>query len=208
MGKLVPKQFLLLKQKPVLLHTLDVFLKAFDDMQIILVVASEYVNDAKTISRSSVSPKKITITVGGETRFHSVKNGLAHVPEDAVVFVHDGVRCLLSEKLIMRCYYAALEKGNAIPSVRPVDSLRVETHNGNVVIDRDKVHIIQTPQTFDSKILKAAFMQGYQESFTDEATVVEEMGERINLVEGEENNIKITRPIDLVIAESILSERL
>jgi len=207
MGKQVPKQFLLLQEKPILLHTLDVFLKTFGDVEIILVVANEYIEDARAISQSALDPNRIAITTGGDTRFQSVKNGLDLVSEDSIVFVHDGVRCLVTEKLIRACFTAAVEKGNAVPSINPVDSIRVETHNGNVVINRDKVHIVQTPQTFRSKILKAAFEQEYQDSFTDEATVVEMTGEKINLIEGEINNIKITRPIDLVIAENILSER-
>jgi 2-C-methyl-D-erythritol 4-phosphate cytidylyltransferase len=207
MGNAVPKQFLSLNEKPVLLHTLDVFLKAYDDLEIILVVADGYLNEAETISRSTIDVGRIKIIIGGDTRFHSVKNGMGHIVQESIVFVHDGVRCLVTEKLIHRCYMETMEKGNAIPSIRPVDSMRVETHHGNVIIDRDKVHIIQTPQTFKSNILKAAFMQEYQESFTDEATVAEMMGEKINLVEGEANNIKITRPVDLVIAERILAER-
>jgi 2-C-methyl-D-erythritol 4-phosphate cytidylyltransferase len=205
MGKAMPKQFLLLNEKPVLLHTLDTFLNAFDDLEIILVVAGEYIADAETISQSASDSKRIKITTGGDTRFHSVKNGLEHVVEESIVFVHDGVRCLITEKLIHRCFDAAMEKGNAVPAIKPVDSMRVETHHGNVIIDRDKVHIIQTPQTFKSQIIKAAFEQDYHESFTDEATVIEIMGEQINLIEGETNNIKITQPIDLMIAERILA---
>jgi 2-C-methyl-D-erythritol 4-phosphate cytidylyltransferase len=207
MGKSVPKQFLLLNEKPVLLHTLNVFLKAFDDMEIILVVADEYASTAGMIVKSASDEKRIKITTGGDTRFHSVKNGLKYVEDESIVFVHDGVRCLVTEKLIARCYEEAIAKGNAIPAVKPVDSMRVETHHGNVIIDRDKVHIIQTPQTFKSKILKEAFLLEYDEAFTDEATVAEMMGEKINLIEGESNNIKITQPIDLVIAERILEER-
>jgi len=207
MGKGVPKQFLFLNEKPVLLHTLDTFLKAFDDIEIILVVADEHIETAEAIAKSASDKKRIKITTGGDTRFHSVKKGLVHVEDDSVVFVHDGVRCLITEKLIVRCYEEALANGNAIPAVKPVDSMRVETHHGNVIIDREKVHIIQTPQTFRSNIIKAAFEQDYDESFTDEATVAEMMGEKINLIEGESSNIKITKPIDLVIAERILEER-
>jgi 2-C-methyl-D-erythritol 4-phosphate cytidylyltransferase len=207
MGTDTPKQFLLLKEKPVLWYTLNAFLKAFNDIEIILVVAKEYVYTAEGIAKSTFGSDRIIIAVGGETRFDSVKNGLKHVDENSIVFVHDGVRCLVTEKLIRRCYEIAMEKGNAIPSIRSVDSIRVETHHGNAVIDRDKIHIIQTPQTFKSQIIKAAFNQAYDESFTDEASVVEMMGEKINLVEGEASNIKITQPIDLMIAERVLEER-
>jgi 2-C-methyl-D-erythritol 4-phosphate cytidylyltransferase len=204
MGNDTPKQFLLLKGKPVLWYTLNTFLKAFDDVEIILVVAKEFINTAETIATSTFDANRIKIISGGDTRFHSVRNGLGFVDDDSIVFIHDGVRCLVTDKLIQRCYETAIEKDNAIPSVRSVDSIRVETHHGNAIIDRDKIHIIQTPQTFKSSIIKAAFQQAYDESFTDEASVAEMMGEKINLVEGEANNIKITLPIDLLIAEKIL----
>ena len=205
MGSDTPKQFLLLKDKPVLWYTLNSFLNTFDDIEIILVVAREFFDTAETIAKSTLDANRIKITSGGDTRFHSVKNGLSLVDDDSIVFIHDGVRCLITEKLILRCYETAMEKGNAIPSVRPIDSIRVETHHGNAIIDRDKIHIIQTPQTFKSHIIKAAFEQVYDESFTDEASVAEMMGEKINLVEGETTNIKITQPIDLVIAERLVS---
>ena len=205
MGADVPKQFLLLKDKPVLWHTLNAFLNAFRDTEIILVVANEYVYTAEGIAKSTIDANRIIITVGGETRFDSVKNGLKHVNEKSIVFVHDGVRCLVSEKLIHRCYDEAVEKGNAVPAVKAIDSLRIETIDGNEIIDRNKIRIIQTPQTFKSELIKTAFEQAYSESFTDEASVVERMGAKINLVEGEATNIKITTPIDLVIAEKLVS---
>ena len=206
MGSDMPKQFLLLKDKPVLWHTLNVFLKAFSDMEIILVVAKEFIDTAEAIAKSTIDASRIKTVSGGDTRFHSVKNGLAHVNDESIVFVHDGVRCLVTEKLIKRCYEEAMEKGNAVPSTKPVDSIRVETHHGNAIIDRDKIHIIQTPQTFKSHIIKAAFEQAYDETFTDEASVAEMMGEKITLIDGEATNIKITQPIDLAIAEKILEQ--
>ncbi len=203
----VPKQFLLLRNKPVLWYTLNVFLQAYENLEIILVLAEEYFGTGEDIIQSTHSPHRIKITKGGETRFHSVKNGLTHVPGDAIVFVHDGVRCLVTERLIRHCYEMTLREGNAIPSTGPIDSTRIETANGNEMVDRNKVHLIQTPQTFYSNILKAAFEQDYLESFTDEASVAERYGVKINLVEGETDNIKITRPTDLIIAEKILEER-
>jgi len=207
MGKSLPKQFLLLNEKPLLLYTLQTFLNAFSDLRVILVVSSSYISQAEAIVKSTGNESRISITPGGDTRFHSVQNGLKLAGDDAIVFVHDAVRCLVTEDLIRRCYAAALELGNAIPTIKPADSLRVETHSGNSVIDRSRVHIVQTPQTFRAAILKAAFSRDYEESFTDEATVVELMGERINLIEGEPGNIKITTPTDLLIAASILAER-
>jgi 2-C-methyl-D-erythritol 4-phosphate cytidylyltransferase len=207
MNNSVPKQFLLLNNKTVLWHSLNAFLEAYDDLEIILVLAKDFFEKGNVIVQSTISPQRIKIVEGGETRFHSVKNGLEKVINDSIVFVHDGVRCLITKALIHNCYKVALKKGNAIPSVGAVDSVRIETADGNKIVDRNTVHIIQTPQTFLSDVLKKAFEQDYNNSFTDEASVVEKSGIKINLIEGEISNIKITQPIDLVIAEKILQER-
>ncbi|MBS1914839.1 MAG: 2-C-methyl-D-erythritol 4-phosphate cytidylyltransferase [Bacteroidetes bacterium] len=207
MGNAIPKQFLLINHKPILWYTLNTFLDAYDDMQIILVLHKDHLDKGKEIVDSFHASDRITITSGGETRFHSVKNGLQFVTNPSVVFVHDGVRCLASAALIHHCYEEAVKKGNAIPSVKPVDSLRIENSDGNTIVDRSKIHIIQTPQTFQSAIIKPAFDQPYQTYFTDEASVVEKTGVKINLIEGELTNIKITQPIDLVIAETLLGIR-
>lgn len=206
MGTTTPKQFLQLQGKALLWYTLQSFLQAFDDLQIILVLPKDnregidIVNDLHAANRT-------VITEGGETRFHSVQNGLLLVTEPSVVFVHDGVRCLVSKELIARCYTQALEKGSAIPAITATDSIRIIDGETSTVADRNNVRIIQTPQTFLSTILLPAFKAGYTESFTDEATVVEASGQKIFLIEGDHQNIKITRPVDLVIAESILAER-
>jgi 2-C-methyl-D-erythritol 4-phosphate cytidylyltransferase len=203
MGGDVPKQFQLLKGKPVLWHTLKAFTEAYDDMQIILVLPENNIDKGEQIIKEFPS-HQISITGGGDTRFQSVKNGLKFVENESIVFVHDGVRCLVSSQLIYRCEKAALEKGNAIPAIYATDTIRIETSSGNELIDRHRVHIIQTPQTFLSNIIKPAFEQAYQETFTDDAAVVEKTGVKINLIEGEATNIKITKPIDLIIAEKIL----
>jgi 2-C-methyl-D-erythritol 4-phosphate cytidylyltransferase len=207
MGTTIPKQFLPLRGKPVLWHTLTAFLNSFTDMQIVLVLPEEHTDTGLDIIRSTYDPDRIWVTTGGETRFHSVKNGLDHIRKQAVVFVHDGVRCLVTPELIRSCYHAAIENGNAVPAISAVDTIRIETVNGNETIDRARVRIIQTPQTFYSDLIKAAFEQDYSEAFTDEAGVVERLGVKINLIEGEATNIKITRPVDLVIAEKIIEER-
>jgi len=208
MGTSTPKQFLLLHDKPVLWYTLTAFLTAFDDLEIVLVLPKEYVDEGKLLAKSTGSPKRIKLVTGGETRFHSVKNGLALVPADAIVFVHDGVRCLLTKELIHRCYNMALEKGNAVPAVSSVDSIRLEENGQNRIVDRNKIKIIQTPQTFQGNILKKAFEQDYRESFTDEASVVEQYGIKINLVEGEELNFKMTKALDILVAEQILKRKI
>ena len=207
MGTQVPKQFLELRGKPLLWYTISAFLEAFADMEVILVVPEAHVHRGVDIIQTTMDPKRIWVMPGGETRFHSVKKGLGHIQEQSIVFVHDGVRCLLTPDLIRRCYSTAIEKGNAIPSIAAVDTIRIENVSGNTLIDRGKVRMIQTPQTFYVDIIKAAFEQDYEESFTDEASVVERLGIKIHLVEGETTNIKITKPIDILIAEKILEER-
>ena len=207
MGTNMPKQFLPLRGQPVLWYTLTAFLEAFSDLEIILVLPEAHIQTGQEILRSTQDPDRVWMAIGGPTRFHSVKNGLAHIHQHSIVFVHDGVRCLLTPDLVRRCYEKAQQLGNAIPAVPAVDTIRVENFNGNSQIDRNKVRIIQTPQTFYSDIIKAAFEQEYEEEFTDEASVVERLGVKINLVEGEATNIKITQPVDILIAERILEER-
>lgn len=204
MGGDLPKQFLLVNGKAVLWYTLHTFLHAYEDMQVILVLHEQYLEAGKTIVQSLDAEDRVVITTGGETRFHSVKNGLQFVQQPSIVFVHDAVRFLVSERLIHACYEEAVKHGNAVPSVRPVDSLRMEMDDGNKMLDRNKVHLIQTPQTFSSDLIWKAFQQEYHASFTDEATVVESTGVKINLIEGETNNMKITRPADLQLAEQII----
>ena len=208
MGSAIPKQFLLLNDKPVLYYTLKAFLEAYNDLQLILVFPEEYQDIGKEIIDAYFDYSRIQVTFGGDTRFHSVQNGLKLVNGEAIVFVHDAVRCLVSIELIHRCYENTLHMGSAVPVVRAKDSVRMlnEEGNDNEVLDRNKVVFVKTPQTFHSKILLPAFEIDYKERFTDEATVVEAFGLKISLVEGEENNIKITRPVDLQIAGALLEE--
>lgn len=205
MGGALPKQFMLLKDKPVLYYTLKVFLETYNDLQVILVLPVEYTDMGQEIIDAYFDKDRIRITAGGDTRFQSVKNGLQLVEGEAIIFVHDGVRCLLSKELIHACYTKAVETGSAIPVITSKDSVRLLTEEGNDAIDRNKVKLVQTPQTFHSKILLPAFQIDYKDKFTDEATVVEAYGLKVSLVEGEEVNIKITWPVDLLIAESLLS---
>ncbi len=206
MGNTTPKQFLLLHDKPVLYYTVKTFLEAYEDLQIILVLPEDHTDMGREIIDAWFDYTRIQITAGGESRFHSVQNGLRLVKEDSIVFVHDGVRCLLTTELIHRCYEKALENGSAIPVINTRDSIRILTEEDNEAIDRSKIVLVQTPQTFHSKLLLAAFEIDFKERFTDEATVVEAYGLKIKLVAGEENNIKITRPVDLLLAEQILNE--
>jgi len=207
MGDAIPKQFLLINSKPVLYYTLRTFLNAFADIQLILVLPVDYTDMGQEIIDAYFDKDRIRITAGGETRFQSVKNGLQLIEDDSIIFVHDGVRCLLTENLIHHCYASAVETGTAIPVINSKDSVRIVHEDGNDAIDRNKVMLIQTPQTFHSKILLPAFKIDYKEKFTDEATVVEAYGLKVTLVDGEEDNIKITKPTDLLIAEKIINER-
>jgi len=205
MNNTTPKQFLLLKGKPVLYYTIHSFLQTYDDLQIILVLPEEHVAAGQEIIDAFFDYSRIQIIIGGRTRFHSVQNGLQLVNEEGIVFVHDAVRCMVSVDLIRRCYDAAMETGSAIPVIDSKDSVRIITEDGNEALERNNVKLVQTPQTFHSKILLPAYQIDYKDKFTDEATVVEAFGLKVQLVKGEENNFKITRPVDLVIAEHLLS---
>jgi 2-C-methyl-D-erythritol 4-phosphate cytidylyltransferase len=205
MNSTIPKQFLLLNGKPILYYTIDTFLKSYDDINIILVLPEEYIAAGQEIIDAFFDYSRIKITVGGRTRFHSVQNGLQMITEESIIFVHDGVRCLLTKELIQRCYTAAVENGTAIPVITSKDSVRLITQASNEVIDRAKIRLVQTPQTFHSKILLPAFNIDFKDKFTDEATVVEAFGIKVNLIEGEEYNTKITTAFDLLVAEKMLA---
>ena len=208
MNNEIPKQFLLLKNKPVLYYSIKAFLDAYEDMEVILVLPEEHIGKGQEIIDGYFVASKFRITAGGRTRFHSVQNGLSLIKEEeAIIFVHDGVRCLITGTLIKKCYEAAIESGTAVPVIDCRDSVRMLTENGNKILDRSKVRLVQTPQTFHSKILLPAFKIDYKDQFTDEATVVEAYGLKVNLIEGEINNIKITTPADLFIAEHILDAK-
>ena len=206
MGNHLPKQFMLLKDKPVLYYSLKAFLDAYEDMEIILVLPVDYTDMGQEIIDAFFDKDRVRITAGGDTRFQSVKNGLALVEEESIIFVHDGVRCLITKDLIQRCYEEAHKTGSAIPVVPSKDSVRLITEEGNDAIDRNNVMLVQTPQTFHSKILIPAYQIDYKDRFTDEATVAEAFGLKVALIPGEEYNIKITRPVDLLVAERILDE--
>jgi 2-C-methyl-D-erythritol 4-phosphate cytidylyltransferase len=207
MGGDVPKQFRIIRGRPLLAYTLQTFLAAYEDLEVILVLPEAHVATGQRIVDSFPDRSRIRITAGGDTRFHSVQNGLALIEMESIVFVHDAVRCLVSINLVKRCYDAAVEHGSAIPVINSTDSLRILRGNENETIARTFVKQVQTPQTFQSKILLPAFLTAYRETFTDEATVIEAAGGKVHLVEGEETNIKITRPVDLLIAEQMMLER-
>jgi 2-C-methyl-D-erythritol 4-phosphate cytidylyltransferase len=205
MGSEIPKQFLLINEKPLIYYSIKAFFDAFDDIQIIVVLPKEHFTYTTLIQ--SFFTKEIQFVVGGNTRFNSVKNGLAAIEKDGVVFVHDAVRCLLSPNLIKTCFNTCLAKGNAIPVIDCVDSMRQVNEETNSIIDRASLKVVQTPQTFFVKDLQLAFSMPYQPNFTDEASVAEAANQTIHLCEGESYNLKITTPIDYVVAENILNKK-
>ena len=207
MGTALPKQFLAIEGKSILLHTIDQFVSAFSDINFVIVLPADYIHEGQNLIAASGLSQSFQFVAGGDTRFQSVKNGLAQADPASIVFVHDAVRCLLTPDLIQRCYQQAVEKGSAIPAVSSTDTIRIKEGTKHHVVDRTNVMMIQTPQTFNAALLKKAFDQAYQPSFTDEANVLEASGKEVYLIEGEYENIKITRPLDLAIAEYILAKR-
>jgi len=208
MGSITPKQFLNVLGKPLLHHTLRAFIEAFADVHIILVLPADNLAAGEELARQSGATHPVRVTAGGTSRFLSVKAGLQFVEPDSITLVHDGVRCLVTPALIRHCCQVAIEKGNAIPAISSTDSMRMEINGYYEQVDRNTLKLIQTPQAFKSELLKAAYDNAAGGDFTDESGVTEAWGVRINLVEGESENIKITRPVDLPLAELILKTRL
>jgi 2-C-methyl-D-erythritol 4-phosphate cytidylyltransferase len=205
MGTAVPKQFLLLKGKPLLCWTIDAFHAYDKEMPIIVVLPEAQIPIWKSlcIGHGFLTPHEVV--AGGAERHHSVKNGLATVQHDGLVAVHDGVRPLVSKELIARCFDAAEQHGAAIPVTPITSSVRERDGATNRAVDRTRLVAVQTPQCFRMDLLRKAFEQPYDPSFTDEATMVERIGATITLVEGDERNIKVTTPMDMKVAEVLLS---
>ncbi|TBH73606.1 2-C-methyl-D-erythritol 4-phosphate cytidylyltransferase [Aquirufa nivalisilvae] len=210
MKSAVPKQFLLLQGKPILFHTLLQFKKAFADIELILVLPQNQFSTWHLLCQEH--PEILQqcphhLVEGGATRFHSSQQGIQAIQENqqALVAIHDGVRPLVSITCIQQAYQHAEEHGNAVLAVSSKDSIRQWDNNENVYLplDRTQIKLIQTPQIFEFSLLKRAFQQEYQDSFTDDASVVELLGIDIHLVEGNYSNIKITTPEDLLIAEAL-----
>jgi 2-C-methyl-D-erythritol 4-phosphate cytidylyltransferase len=202
-----PKQFLSLEGHSILERTIQTFLKSYEDLQLVLVLPADHLEEGRTMTQSLNEEGRIRYVVGGETRFQSVQNGLRTIQDTSIVFVHDAVRCLLSMDLIHRCHDQALQLGSAVPAIEATDSIRVVENELNRAIPRSQVRLIQTPQTFRSDILLPAYETSYQTSFTDEASVVEAAGGEVHLINGEMQNIKITSPLDLLVAAEYLKAR-
>jgi 2-C-methyl-D-erythritol 4-phosphate cytidylyltransferase len=205
MGSAIPKQFLELAGKPVLMRTAERFYAFDPSIRIIIVLPRDqfaYWNELIILHSFNL---KHLLAEGGSSRFESVRNGLALVEDDSLVAIHDGVRPLVSSATIGNCFEAAAEYGNAIPSVNPADSVRLLTEAGNMPVNRQFLRLIQTPQVFNSRLIRRAYTTEFNPEFTDDAMVLESTGEYIRLVEGNRENIKITNPEDLIIAETLFS---
>ena len=208
MGADVPKQFLPLQGRPVLMHTIDVFRRACAGIHIILVLPREQQAYWTQLCKEHGYDVPMQVADGGETRFHSVLNGLAKIPDDAqaLVGVHDGVRPFVSAETIERCFETASKSKAAVPVVPVVETVRqLLPDGGSKTVNRDLYKLVQTPQTFDVQMLKRAYGQAYDPLFTDDASVVEAMGVSVELVEGNRENIKLTNPADLRLAEGMMS---
>lgn len=204
MGSELPKQFLPIGGKPVLMRTIEAFYAYNPEIRIVLVLPCSqqaYWAELCRLYRFSIPHH---IANGGETRFHSVKNGLAFVSTPGLVGVHDGVRPFVSREVIARCYALAAEKKAVIPVTDVVETVRRLTGEKSETVNRDKYKLVQTPQVFDAELLKQAYRQPYTPHFTDDASVVEALGEPVCLTEGNRENIKITTPFDLKIAAALL----
>ncbi len=204
LGGPVPKQFQTAKGRPLLMWTIEAFHRFDPEMALIVVLPKEHFDIWRALCLGHRFFIEHEVVAGGEQRWHSVKAGLEKVEGDGLVAVHDGVRPLVSAKLIERCFAAADEKAAAIPVVPVVPSIRETTAEGSQALDRSKLLAVQTPQCFHTDLLRKAFEQPYDTAFTDEATLVERMGVKVALVEGEENNIKVTTTIDMRLVELVL----
>ncbi len=201
-----PKQFALLHGKPVMVYALEKFLQFDPAIEIIIALRPEYAMEFETICRNFKLPE-VAVVNGGETRFHSVKNALEKIkPGVSVVAVHDAARPLVSLQTIQNTFSAADKSGAAIPAVEITESLRQVDSIGSNAVNRKDYRIVQTPQCFKKEILLAAYDQNYVSEFTDDATVVEAAGNKIQLTQGNIENIKITYPQDLVLAAALLNE--
>lgn len=201
MGGDIPKQFISVGGKPLLRHTIEKFLSLSFPVGIIVVVNQEKKEYWKKYCQDYDFMERYAIPSGGITRFHSVQNALQYLPDDSVVAVHDGVRPFVTKEFLEEMFRQGEELGNAIPAIAPVETVREVSGPESYILRRDDIRLVQTPQVFRSEVIKAAYKLPYDPKFTDDASVAEAAGYRINLVDGLKYNIKITTPEDLEIAK-------
>ena len=203
----VPKQFIEIGKLPILMHTISAFYNYDCEINIVLALPKEHIEFWKNLCSKHNFNINHKIVEGGETRFNSVQNALISIENIGLVAIHDAVRPFISSDLISRCFDTAEKLGNAIPAVEIVESVREISEFENITIDRNKLRAIQTPQTFKTEIIKLAFEKATHNKFTDDASVLENIGEKINLIEGEKNNIKITTQQDLNFSNYLLNNK-
>ncbi len=208
MGAKLPKQFIEIAGYPILMHTLQKFALCQSSVEIILVLAEKEIDTWKKLSAKHNFQISHQIAQGGSTRIHSVKNGLAKIQEEeSLVAIHDGVRPLVEPALIEQSYAVAAIHGNAIASVPLKDSIRQVSQTGSQALDRTQYRLIQTPQTFRTSLIRKAYHQlDEQQALTDDASVAEQAGQSIHLIDGDYRNIKITTPEDLLVAQALVAE--
>ncbi|MFA7081620.1 MAG: 2-C-methyl-D-erythritol 4-phosphate cytidylyltransferase [Bacteroidales bacterium] len=210
-GSEIPKQFLPIGGKPILIRTIEKIRQAISDIKIILVLPKEYKDYWQLLCSEYGFSIEHKIVDSGDERFFSVKNGIDAIEdENAIIGVHDGVRPFVGLEVVRECMLVAEKLGTAIPAIKPLETVRLgrtenSTHKSSS-FDRNEVFLVQTPQCFDSKMLKKAYSQSFDKSFTDDASVVEKLGYGINLVKGNRENIKITNPLDIIYAEILIDE--
>ena len=205
MGGPQPKQFLELAGRPVLMHTLEAFDRWDASARFIVVLPEDQIDTWKRLCEAHVFGRIHRVVAGGETRFHSVRNGLGAVASNGLIAVHDGVRPLVAPSVIAACFAAAADGGAAVPVVPVVESVReVDADGGSRPVDRARLRVVQTPQVFRADVLRAAYCLPYDPRFTDDASVVEASGVAVRLVPGNRENIKLTTPMDLLLAEQLM----
>ena len=205
MGGPQPKQFLELAGRPVLMHTLETFDRWDASARLIVVLPEDQIDTWKRLCEAHVFGRIHRVVAGGETRFHSVRNGLGAVASNGLIAVHDGVRPLVAPSVIAACFAAAADGGAAVPVVPVVESVReVDADGGSRPVDRTRLRVVQTPQVFRADVLRAAYCLPYDPRFTDDASVVEASGVAVRLVPGNRENIKLTTPMDLLLAEQLM----
>lgn len=205
MGGPQPKQFLELAGRPVLMHTLEAFDRWDASARFIVVLPEDQIDTWKRLCEAHVFGRIHRVVAGGETRFHSVRNGLGAVASNGLIAVHDGVRPLVAPSVIAACFAAAADGGAAVPVVPVVESVReVDADGGSRPVDRTRLRVVQTPQVFRADVLRAAYCLPYDPRFTDDASVVEASGVAVRLVPGNRENIKLTTPMDLLLAEQLM----
>lgn len=205
MGGPQPKQFLELAGRPVLMHTLEAFDRWDASARLIVVLPEDQIDTWKRLCEAHVFGRIHRVVAGGETRFHSVRNGLGAVASNGLIAVHDGVRPLVAPSVIAACFAAAADGGAAVPVVPVVESVReVDADGGSRPVDRTRLRVVQTPQVFRADVLRAAYRLPYDPRFTDDASVVEASGVAVRLVPGNRENIKLTTPMDLLLAEQLM----